>query len=220
MGGDDGAILAYDRVGTEAEVVQYCIEEFEDPTGHRPRGGSQQPTHFSSYSAYSPSPQHPDSIGYLAAGPYANADADVHKNIPNTSPKSDEETPSAEDRTVPEKPVFATGVFQRVAVASILALGLQWCTTGASVLIHIMTPPKGIGCRATTFIVYGIVWATPLVQRVGSPGSSSNRPREAIGLEDFHRVRRRLHKVAGKGYRHRKRVRILDFVYHAVRGHI
>ena len=77
-------------------------------------------------------------------GPYANANANAHKNISNMSLKSDEETPSAEVWTVPEKPVFATGVFQRVAAASIFALGLQWCTTSASVLIHIMTPPKGV----------------------------------------------------------------------------
>jgi len=53
------------------------------------------------------------------------------------------------------KPLFATEVFYRIVFATILALGLQWGTTGASVLIHIFTPPKGMGCRALTFVVYG-----------------------------------------------------------------
>jgi hypothetical protein len=56
---------------------------------------------------------------------------------------------------LPEKPVFATGVFQRVVFATILALSLQWGTTGAAILIHLNTPPKGIGCRGLTFILYG-----------------------------------------------------------------
>ena len=155
MGGDDGAIPAYDRVGNEVEVMQYCMEECEDPIGHLPRGGSpQHPIHFSPYSAYPPSPE-PSAIGFLTAETYANADAYAHRRTPNGSSKYDEEAPSAEVRAVPEKPVFATEVFQRVVCATILALGLQWCTTGASILIHLMTPPKGMGCRATTFIIYG-----------------------------------------------------------------
>jgi len=73
----------------------------------------------------------------------------------SASSKYDEEAPSTEVRAVPEKPVFATEVFQRVAFAVILALGLQWGTTGAAVMIHLNTPPKGIGCRATTFTIFG-----------------------------------------------------------------
>ena len=55
----------------------------------------------------------------------------------------------------PMKPIFATGVIHRVVLATILAHVLQWGTTGASILIHIFTPPKGFGCRALTFTVYG-----------------------------------------------------------------
>ena len=61
-----------------------------------------------------------------------------------------------EGQAAPKKPVFATKVFWRVLAATLLALGLQWGTTGASILIHLMTPPKGMGCRAVTFTVYGI----------------------------------------------------------------
>ena len=55
----------------------------------------------------------------------------------------------------PVGPVFATEVFQRVFLAAILAHVLQWGTTGASILIHIFTPPKGFGCRALTYTIYG-----------------------------------------------------------------
>jgi hypothetical protein len=152
MSSDDGTILAHDRVGTEAEVEQYCKEEHE---ASDMKDGSPQFTDPSSpYSPFPPSPE-PPAMVYLAAGTYAAAGAYARKQLSSTSSKYDEEAPSVEVRRVPEKPVFATGVFQRVAFAAILALGLQWGTTGAAVLIHLNTPPKGIGCRATTFTVYG-----------------------------------------------------------------
>jgi hypothetical protein len=87
---------------------------------------------------------------------YANADAYAHGRFPTASFKYDEEAPTAEVRAVPGKPVFATEVFQRVVFATVLALGLQWATTGASILIHLNTPPKGFGCRSLTFTVYGV----------------------------------------------------------------
>lgn len=68
------------------------------------------------------------------------------------APLSDTEATKAEAFVTP---VFATEVFQRIFFAVILAHDLQWGTTGAAILIHIFTPPKGIGCRALTFILYG-----------------------------------------------------------------
>ena len=125
---DIDAIVAQDRTGNEAEVVQYCMEEEEDIANLSPRPGSLQfPTPLSPYTA-----------------PTVSA--------PSPSFKFDEE---AIELAGPVKPVFATEVFHRVFFASILALGLQWGTTGAAVLIHIFTPPKGVGCRALTFTVYG-----------------------------------------------------------------
>ena len=91
MGFDDSSVLAHDRVGTEAEVEQYCME----------------------------------------------------------GPKGPDPGPSVMG------PMFATKVFQRVAFATALALGLQWGTTGVAILIHLMTPPKGFGCRTMTFTIYG-----------------------------------------------------------------
>ena len=78
--------------------------------------------------------------------------ARTNENSSAFAHKHDEEVRSTE---VPEEPVFATGVFLRVIFATILGLGLQWGTTGASLLIHLNTQPKGLGCRALTFILYG-----------------------------------------------------------------
>ena len=78
----------------------------------------------------------------------------VQRRSLNGSSKYDEETLST---GLWGKPVFATGVFQRVVFATILAIGLQWGTTGAAILIHLNTPPKGIGCRGLTFIAYGAI---------------------------------------------------------------
>ena len=125
---DVDTIVAQDRTGNEAEVVHYCTKEQGNVVGASPRPGSLQ---FSI-------PQVPYATFTLSPG--------------SESTKDDEETAEA---VVPVKPIFATEVFHRVAFAAILALGLQWGTTGASVLIHIFTPPKGVGCRAMTFTVYG-----------------------------------------------------------------
>ena len=152
MSNDDGTILAHDRVGTEAEVVQYCMEEHEAPD---PRDGSPQfPVPFSPYSPFPPSPG-PSAMAFLAAGTYVGADAYAHRHLPSASSRYDVEAPSAGVRAVAKRPVFATEVFQRVAFATVLALCLQWGTTGAALLIHLNTPPKGIGCRAMTFTMYG-----------------------------------------------------------------
>jgi hypothetical protein len=74
--------------------------------------------------------------------------------LPSPSSKYDEEATFADVRA-PEKPLFATEVFHRVFFATVLGLGLQWATTGASVLMELETPPKGIGCRAMTYVLYG-----------------------------------------------------------------
>ena len=55
---------------------------------------------------------------------------------------------------------WAPGVWTRVLVASILALGLQWGTTGAAVLVHYIAPPPGLGCRAFSFLLYGLAGTT------------------------------------------------------------
>ena len=49
---------------------------------------------------------------------------------------------------------WSTGIWKRVALATILALGLQWGTVGGEVIIHYMSPPVGLGCRVVSFLLY------------------------------------------------------------------
>lgn len=51
---------------------------------------------------------------------------------------------------------WAPGIWKRVAVSTALALGLQWGTTAAAVIIHEKSPPVGLGCRALSFLLYGV----------------------------------------------------------------
>jgi len=148
VGTDDGTIAFQDRIGNKDEIVQYC----ERPVGPHPIDASPPST---PYSVFPPSPE-PSAVPFLTAGTRPGADAFAHRRFTSTSfTKYDEEAPSAAVRGVPEKPVFATEVLQRIIFAAILGLGLQWGTTGVSILIHLNTPPKGMGCRALTFTVYG-----------------------------------------------------------------
>ena len=58
------------------------------------------------------------------------------------------------DLIVPSR--WAPGIWGRVLVASALALGLQWGTTGAAVFIHYIAPPPGLGCRSFSLLLYGV----------------------------------------------------------------
>ena len=50
---------------------------------------------------------------------------------------------------------WTPGIWKRVAIATALALGLQWGTAGAAVMIHYIASPIGLGCRALSFLLYG-----------------------------------------------------------------
>ena len=94
------------------------------------------------------------------------------------------EKPTAASGTVsPVIPVFATEVFQRVLFATALAHVLQWGTTGASILIHIFTPPKGFGCRALTFTLYGAAGTLSLWLLLLSSILAHSARRQANGQE-------------------------------------
>ena len=56
----------------------------------------------------------------------------------------------------PEQPV-PSGVWKRIFIASVFALGLQWATTGSAVITVVFTPTTGFGCRSGAYILYGIV---------------------------------------------------------------
>ena len=151
---DDGTILADDRIGNEVEVVWYCTDE-PDAIGRN--SIDVIPRFPIPLNLYSPSPPSPDlsATAPPTTGIDANTPAFAHRRFASITSKYDEETPSVEIRATPEKPVFATEVFHRVVFAVILTLALQWGTAGAAILIHLNTPPKGMGCRALTFTLYG-----------------------------------------------------------------
>jgi hypothetical protein len=54
----------------------------------------------------------------------------------------------------PDPSIWPTDVWKRVALATTLALGLQWGTTGGAILIHYWEYPVGLGCRTLTFLLY------------------------------------------------------------------
>jgi hypothetical protein len=47
-------------------------------------------------------------------------------------------------------------IFQRVSVAFLFALILQWGTAGAAIIILWFTPTVGLGCRSFTFLLYAV----------------------------------------------------------------
>jgi len=63
---------------------------------------------------------------------------------------------------------WASGIWSRVALAALLALGLQWGTVGAAVVIHYWKAPIGLGCRALSFLVYGSVATVAFFLCLGS----------------------------------------------------
>ena len=186
----DGTILSYyDRIGTEAEVVRYCTEEDEGPIDPNSRNGSPQIPSTPS-PPYSTHPPGPSALGSLIAGTYVNADTYAHGHLQSTAFKHDEEAPLAEVLTVPKQPLFTARVLQRVVLATIVGFGLQLCTTGAAILIHINTPPKGTGCRAMTFLIYGVAATVAFALLLFSSMLShlvrhQSIPEERSGLETF-----------------------------------
>jgi len=78
---------------------------------------------------------------------------------------------------------WATGMFSRMFVASLLPLALQWATTGAAVLVVYFTPTVGLGCRSLGYLIYGafatLIWVMLVVSSILShyASSYSDRPR-------------------------------------------
>lgn len=73
---------------------------------------------------------------------------------------------------------WAAGVWKRVSLAAVLALGLQWGTTGAAMTIHYKMHPVGLGCRAVSLLMYGVFGtASFLLFLVSSILAHLSRPR-------------------------------------------
>jgi hypothetical protein len=114
-----GAITNANRIGTSAEVIEYC-------TRILPRVNA---------NSSSTTPLDIRSSGVTDTPPPL---------LPLHNPRPVTRNPSR----------WATGIWKRVALATILALGLQWGTVGGEVIIHYMAPPAGLGCRAVSFLLY------------------------------------------------------------------
>ncbi|KAL0065615.1 hypothetical protein AAF712_007393 [Marasmius tenuissimus] len=54
----------------------------------------------------------------------------------------------------PLPPNHSSGVWTRLAIASLAGLGLQWSTTSAAFLTVYLTPTTGLGCRSGAYLVY------------------------------------------------------------------
>ncbi|KAJ3926443.1 MAG: hypothetical protein NXY57DRAFT_1029011 [Lentinula lateritia] len=63
----------------------------------------------------------------------------------------------------PRRYQWGSGVWGRIIVASILALILQWGTTGAAIFVVWETPTRGLGSRSGSYLIYAslstVVWA-------------------------------------------------------------
>ncbi|KAJ8073074.1 hypothetical protein PM082_019942 [Marasmius tenuissimus] len=54
----------------------------------------------------------------------------------------------------PLPPNHSSGVWTRLAIASLAGLGLQWGTTSAAFLTVYLTPTTGLGCHSDAYLVY------------------------------------------------------------------
>jgi len=91
-----------------------------------------------------PEPQFPTPSPFLGSPEPPNTASDL---VPSLQINMGTQEPSS---------IWAKGVWSRVALATALALGLQWGTTGASIAIHYKMHPIGLGCRAISLLMYGI----------------------------------------------------------------
>ena len=125
---DSGNVANENRLGTDEQVIDYCTED-APPTEKVFVFGAPSPLIQSSPTS-SRTPNTP-----AATLPFYDPR--------NTRRHSDVR--------------WASGIWGRVALAALLALGLQWGTVGAAVVIHYWKAPVGLGCRSLSFLLYGSV---------------------------------------------------------------
>ena len=59
-------------------------------------------------------------------------------------------------------------VWRRLIIASIVALIIQWATSGALILMAYLTPTTGLECRSGSYLLYGVVGTLVWVSMVSS----------------------------------------------------
>ena len=113
-----GAIADVNRIGTRAEVTEYCTRIFNT-----------------------------NSTSTIA----------LDNQSPGVTSATQSPLPVHDPRLVTQYPSpWARGIWKRVAIATALALWLQWWTVGAAVYIHYRSSPVGLGCRAISFLLYAV----------------------------------------------------------------
>ena len=123
--GKNGHVKPENRLGSVEQVIRYCTESFTP--FERVSGAPSSIT--------SPNPElHDDHTPNvpLALLPFYNRGHEIRRQSR-----------------------WAPGVWVRVALAVLFALGLQWGTVGAAVIIHYLKPLAGLGCRTLSFLLYG-----------------------------------------------------------------
>ena len=94
-----------------------------------------------------------------------------------------------------------SGMWKRIFMALVFALGLQWGTTGSAAIVVLFTPTTGLGCRSGCYVIYGSISTMILVAMLLSsylahyakvrqgdgiiPGRWFNSPALAKGLATF-----------------------------------
>jgi len=74
--------------------------------------------------------------------------------------------------------LWAAGVWECVALATCLALWLQWSATGAGMFVYYRMHPIGLGCRTIALLIYGILGTMSFLLLLGSSALAHlSRPR-------------------------------------------
>ena len=103
------------------------------------------------------------------------------------------------DRGEMSMPSAPSGMWKRIFIASVFALGLQWGITGSAVVTVVLIPTTGLGCRSASYILHGIIstmiWLALLLSSYlshcaevwcdGVPDPGFNSAKLAKGLATF-----------------------------------
>ena len=131
------AISDENRTGTDSEVTEYCTRVLPR------RKSNPAPTALLDIEP-SETSIIPDPSNSTSAAQYSEVLDTLYPPLPLYNPHLVIHNPS----------IWATGIRKRVALAAILALGLQWGTSGVAVVINYSAPPYGLGCRALSHLLY------------------------------------------------------------------
>jgi hypothetical protein len=95
------------------------------------------------------------------------------------------------------------GVWWRMGIASLMAVFVQWGTTGASILIAYLTQVKGLGCRSGGYLLYGVLatlaWLSLLVSILLSHAAMLHYQHKASSVDSTLRGAAVISRYTGKG---------------------